>query len=93
MLSDEYFIMHLTPHGWVDGTEKTHSGVIERRVPDSTVLSLTFHEMVRGILSQPERSVDIKYYTNITSDILKILFATFGKLPIRFKSWKVNVDW
>ena len=30
MLSDEYYIMHLTPHGWVEGTEKTARGMVER---------------------------------------------------------------
>ena len=93
MLSDEYYIMHLTPHGWMEGTEKTVDGMVERPIPDSTVLSLTFHETVSGILSKPEQWVDVKYQIDSSSDMLKILFATYGKLPERFRSWKISVDW
>ena len=93
MLSDEFYIMHLTPHGWVDGTEKTDGGTVERSVPDDTVCSLTFHETIRGILSQQERWVEAEYRTDKSSDMIKILFATFGKLPARFTAWNVKVDW
>ena len=93
MLSDEYFTMHLTPHGWVEGTEKTADGIVERPMPDSTVLSLMFHETISGILSQPEQRVDVEYQIDASSDIFKILFATFGKLPECFRTWKITVDW
>lgn len=93
MLSDEYFTMHLTPHGWVDGTEKTANGMVERPMPDSTVFSLTFHETVSGILFHPEQRVDVEYQIDASSDMLKILFATYGKLPERFRLWKIMVDW
>jgi hypothetical protein len=93
MLSDEYYIMHLTPHGWVDGTEKTDRGIVERPVPHDAVFSLTFHETVRGLLSQKEQWVEVKYQIDRSSDMLKILFSTFGKLPARFKAWNVKVDW
>ena len=93
MLSDEYYIMLLTPHGWVDGTEKTAGGMVERPVPDDVVFSLTFHETVRGLLSQKEQWVEVEYRIDKSSDMLKILFATFGKIPERFKSWNVKVDW
>ncbi len=90
MLSDEYYIMHLTPHGWVDGAEKTAGGTVEHPVPDDTVLSLTFHETVKGLLSQKEQWVEVEYRIDKSSGMLKILFATFGKIPTRFKSWKVD---
>ena len=93
MFSDEYFIMHLTPHGWVEGTEKTANGLVIRPLPDSVVFSLTFQETVRSILSMPEQSIDVKYHVDSKSDMLKILFATYGKLPERFQSWKIEVDW
>ena len=93
MLSDEYYIMHLTPHGWVDGTEKTARGTVERPMPDDAVFSLIFHETVSGILGHPEQRVDVKYRTDASSGMLKILIATFGKLPKRFESWKIKVDW
>ena len=93
MLSDEYYIMHLTPHGWMDGTEKTAGGTVERPVPDDAVLSLTFHETVRGLLSQKEQWVEVEYRINSSSDKLKILFSTFGKFPMRFKSWNILMDW
>ncbi len=93
MLSDEYYIMHLTPHGWVDCTEKTTEGTVERPVPDDAVLILTFHETVRGLLSQKKQWVEVEYRIDRSSDMLKIMFATFDKIPARFKSWNVKVDW
>ncbi len=93
MLSDEYYIMHLTMHGWVDGTEKTAGGAVDRPVPDDAVVSLTFHETIRGLLSQKKQWVEVEYRIDHSSDMLKILFATFGKRPVRFMSWNVNEDW
>ena len=93
MLSDEYYIMHLTSHGWVDGTEKSVNGIVERPVPDNAVFSITFHETVRWLLSQKKQWVEAEYRIDQSSDMLKILFATFGKLPARFKAWNVKVDW
>ncbi len=93
MLSNEYYIMHLTPHGWVDGTEKTAGGIVERPVPSYAVLSLTFHETVRGLLSQKEQWVKVEYRIDKSSGMFKILFATFGKLPERFRMWEAIVDW
>ena len=93
MLSDEHYIMHLTPHGWVEGTEKTSSGIVERPVPDDAVVSLIFHETVRGLLSQKEQLVEVEYWIDKSSGMLKILFATFGKLPERFRLWEIIVDW
>ncbi len=85
--------MHLTPHGWVDGTEKTSSGMVERPVPDDAVFSVTFHETVRWLLSQKEQWVETEYRIEKSSDMLKILFATFGKMPARFKSLKIEIVW
>ena len=93
MLSDEYYIMHLTPHGWMDGTEKTADRMEKRPVPNDAVFSLTFHETVRGILSQKEQWVEVEYRIDKSSGMLKILFATFGKIPEQFNSWNVKVDW
>ena len=93
MLSDDYYTMHLTPHGWVEGTEKTARGKVERPEPDDALFSLIFHETVSGILGHPEQRVDIKYRTDASSDMLKILFSTYGKLPSCFKAWDIKVDW
>ena len=93
MLSDEFYIMHLTPHGWVEGAENTSCGMVERPVPHDAVVSLTFHETIRGILSRKEQWVETEYRIDQSSDVLRILFATFGKLPVKFKAWNVKVDW
>ena len=93
MLSDDCYIMHLTPCGWVEGTEITSRLTITRTVPDDTVPTLTFHETVYGILKQAERKVDVNYLVECSTDMLKILFSTYGKLPERFSSWNVKVDW
>ena len=93
MLSDEYYIMHLTPHGWVEGTEQTSRSSVTRPIPDDVVLTLSFHETINGILSQPEYKVDVTYQIDASSDMLKILFATFGNIPARFRSWRVTIDY
>ena len=93
MLSDEYYTMHLTPHGWVDGTEKNTNSMVLRPIPDDTMFTLVFHKTIDSILSQPKYMVEVKYQIDSKSDMLKILFATFGKLPDRFQSWKMTVDW
>ena len=91
MLSDEYYTMHLTLNGWVEGTENSSRLSMTRPVPDDTVLTFTFHETVSGILSMPEQKVDVKYQIDSSSDMLKILFATYGKVPERFRSWKIDI--
>ena len=93
MLSDEYYIMHLTPHGWVEGTEKTAGGTGERPVPDDAVFTVTFHETVRELLSQKEQWVEVEYRIDCSSDMLKILFDTYGKLPDHFHLWKIDIIW
>ena len=93
MLSDKYYIMHLTPHGWVHGTEKTSKGTVERPIPNDTVFCLIFHETVRGLLSQKEQWVEVEYQIDCSSDMLKILFATYGKRPEQFKEWKEKVEY
>ena len=93
MLSDEYYTMYLTLHGWVDGTKKTATETVARPIPDDAVLTLTFHEAISGLLSMPERRVDVKFNIDKSSNMLKILFATYGKLPENFQAWKITVDW
>ena len=57
------------------------------------VFSLTFHETIRGLLSQKEQWVELEFRIDKSSDMLKILFVTFGKIPIRFMTWKINLNW
>jgi len=51
---------------------------------------LTFHETVSGISSRPEHWLEVKYHIESKSDILKILFATDGKLPDCIKLWEIK---
>lgn len=46
--SSEWTEWHLTPRGWVRGTEKIDSGITKREAPPDRVLSVTFHEECNG---------------------------------------------
>ncbi len=92
MFWDEYIVMHLTPHGWVKETEKMVGRMIESPMPNDAVLSLIFHETIRGLLSQKEQWIEAEYRIDRSSDMIKILFETFGKIPEQFKSWNINSE-
>ena len=54
--SNEWFKYHLTPNGWVKGSEKVDvAGVTERSVPDDTYVTVTIHEWMGAIGSQMEQ--------------------------------------
>jgi len=46
MLSKEYFDYHLTPNGWVEGTEKLDFSTTERSIPEDRVLTLRIIEEI-----------------------------------------------
>jgi len=38
----EWSEWHLTPHGWIAGTENTGTSLVERAIPESRVFSLQY---------------------------------------------------
>lgn len=53
-LSNEWFEYHLTPAGWIAGTEKLDSGTRNVPVPTDRVLTVQFHDSRSSIYSKPE---------------------------------------
>ena len=83
--SNEYWTWHLTPKGWVEGTEKLDSGTTERPVPDDTVLTLEYHERYSSIYSSPERWIETEIINQAESDMLK---RQYGSKPSQMGSFK-----
>ena len=69
--SNEYWTWHLTPKGWVEGTEKLDSGTTKRPVPDDTVLTLEYHEYYASIHSSPDRWIKSEVKNQAEADALK----------------------
>jgi hypothetical protein len=61
-LSSEWFYYHLTPRGWVEGTERLDFGAgVERPAPDDRVLTVVFHEYLSSIYSPPGREAYVQW--------------------------------
>lgn len=78
---DEYYTWHLTPDGWVKGTEKENGKTTEKTVPANAVLSLEFHEYSSGSLgpgSQFNRWIDTKTLDATKAELLK---KQYGPIP------------
>lgn len=87
--SNEYWAWHLTPQGWVEGSEKLDSGTIERPVPEDTVLTLTYHEIYASIYSSPDRRIEQKIINQTKADILKTKYGSTPKKMNYFKPTRV----
>jgi hypothetical protein len=85
-LSSEWFYYHLTPRGWVEGTEQLDFGAgVERPVPDDRVMTVVFHESLSSIFSQPARSAYVEWRHSASRSI-KRLQERFGAPP----HWNVS---
>ena len=77
--SSEWTVWHLTPEGWVRGTERMDYGTTTREVPANRVLSVTYHEECNGYsrvhskISEDWKSPD--------QDAVSTLVAKFGDAP------------
>ena len=79
--SNEWFKYHLTPRGWIAGSEKIDfAGLKEKEIPDDRVLTLCFHEY----LSSPFSTMD-KWYKEMwrheDEALINDLIRQFGELP------------
>lgn len=54
-LSNEWTEWHLTPAGWVRGTEKEDFRTIEREPPPDRVKTVVWKEKLSSIYSKPDR--------------------------------------
>lgn len=55
--SHEWTEWHLTPAGWVRGTEKEDFRTVEREPPPDRVLSCRYHDYLSSPFSKPDRYV------------------------------------
>ena len=82
--SNEWFEYHLTPDGWVDGSEKVDfSGVHIKEAPENRVLTLKFHEY----LSSPFSKMDTWYtetWRHSDNNLIEKLIKKFGSKPERY---------
>lgn len=79
--SNEWFEFHLTPGGWVGGSEKLDFvGTKDKEVPQDRVLTLTFYEKLSSPFSRTEL-----YYTedwrHSDSNLVNTLVEKHGAKP------------
>ena len=83
--SNEWFEYHLTPQGWVDGSEKIDfAGLKKKEIPDDRVLTLRFHEY----LSSPFSTIDKWYdeqWRHEDEDLINDLIKQFGEMPEHYR--------
>ena len=80
--SNEWTEWHLTPGGWVRGTEKTDfkSSTVYKDSPEDRVLTCTFHEKIPSIYSKAHRWVDEDWRSD-NEDEVKRLLEQYGACP------------
>jgi hypothetical protein len=80
--SNEWTEWHLTPSGWVVGTEKEDFRKIERDPPADRVKTVRWHDYLSSGFSKPHR-----YHSDVWSsedkDAIARLEAQFGPAPGR----------
>lgn len=79
-LSSESWQYHLTPHGWVEGSESLDFGTKERPIPADRVLTVTQHYYLSSRWSKPDQwsSIDWQHSDGALVASLK---EKFGELP------------
>jgi hypothetical protein len=81
MSASRYSTFHLTPNGWVEGSDKLDSGSTERPIPDNRVMTVTFHEH----LSSSHSELGHVDWRHNDEERLKELIKKFGKVPYRYR--------
>jgi len=75
---------HLTPHGWVRGTESNFGRIIGKEVPrpEDAVLTTKYSDYQRSGWSKSEISWEVIWRSPDISDLeLQALFELFGEKP------------
>ena len=79
--SDEWFEYHLTPAGWVEGSEKIDfAGIKKKRIPADRVLTLRFHQFLSSGFSKMDTWFE-KIWSHKDSSKVEELTAKFGNRP------------
>jgi hypothetical protein len=79
-LSNEWTDWHLTPEGWVRGTEKEDFGKIERDPPPDRVKTVRWRDYIASRYSTPERYHSDEWSSDDKAAIAR-LEAKFGPPP------------
>jgi hypothetical protein len=78
--SNETWVFHLTPDGWIAGSEYLDFSKIERPVPENTVLTVTRSEYMGSSFSRIETTWDETFRSEDTS-LVERLIAQYGARP------------
>jgi hypothetical protein len=83
--SNEWFEYHLTPQGWVTGSEKIDfSGIKGKDIPTDRVLTLRFNEYMSSSFSTMDKWCD-EQYRHEDESLVNRLVKQFGESPGRYK--------
>ena len=79
--SNEWFVYHLTPNGWVKGSEKVDvAGVTVVSMPNDTYVTVTIHERMASINSKIDRWED-RQEKEGSRELIDSLYEKYGKDP------------
>ncbi|RUV07435.1 hypothetical protein EOA79_04520 [Mesorhizobium sp. M1A.F.Ca.IN.020.03.2.1] len=78
--SNEWTEYHLTPKGWVTGTEKTDFNVRERERPADAVQTVKVRDYQSSVFSQVDHTREIVWEAKDSQKIAK-LKSKFGEAP------------
>jgi hypothetical protein len=79
-LSNEWTEWHLTPTGWVRGTEKEDFRTVDREPPPDRVKTVVWHDRLSSRWSKPERWHD-ETWSSSDKAAISDLVAKFGPPP------------
>lgn len=78
--SNEWTEWHLTPAGWVRGTEKEDFRRIDRDPPTDRVKTVSYHDYLSSSFSKPHRYHEVEWSSEDKAEIAR-LEAKFGPPP------------
>jgi hypothetical protein len=79
-LSNEWTEWHLTPAGWVRGTEKEDFRKIDREPPPDRVKTVVWHDRLSSRFSKPDRYHE-ETWSSPDKAAISGLVAKFGSPP------------
>jgi hypothetical protein len=82
--SHEWFEFHLTPKGWIAGSEKLDAGLREKEIPEDRVLTLCFYERLSSPFSDLEKWYREKW-RNTNEEVISDLTEQYGELPEAYR--------
>lgn len=79
--SNEWFEYHLTPNGWVDGSDKVDvEGVTTKPIPKDRVLTLCFHEYLASAFSNMKQWTEV-LWEHSNKSLISELQTQYGECP------------